>query len=86
MTKKNKIKLIIMLATTRIYKNNQTVIPKEIRKKYDVDENTVVEWDINKNGEPEIRFRKKITIDEMVGAIDLGYETNAVELKKELYK
>ncbi|MDO5852020.1 MAG: AbrB/MazE/SpoVT family DNA-binding domain-containing protein [Methanobacteriaceae archaeon] len=75
-----------MLATTKIYKNNQTVIPKEIRKKFNIDKNTIIEWDISKDGKPEINFRKKVSIDEMIGSIKLDYKTNAVELEKELYK
>ena len=50
---------MLILATSKIQSNYQTTIPKEIRKNYDIDNETVVEWFINKNGNPEINFRKK---------------------------
>lgn len=77
---------MITLAQTKLYKNKQTAIPSQIRKKFNVDENTIIEWGIEDNGQPAIRFRKKIPFKEMEGAIDLGYETNSVELVKEIYK
>ena len=50
---------MLILATSNIQSNYQTTIPKEIRKNYDIDNDTVVEWAINDNGNPEINFRKK---------------------------
>ena len=50
---------MLILATSKIQSNYQTTIPKEIRKNYDIDNDTVVEWTINENGNPEINFRKK---------------------------
>jgi len=50
---------MLILATSKIQSNYQTTIPKEIRKNYDIDKDTVVEWAINDNGNPEINFRKK---------------------------
>ena len=53
---------MLILATSKIQSNYQTTIPKEIRKNYDIDNDTVVEWTINENGNPEINFRKKETL------------------------
>lgn len=50
---------MLILATSKIQSNYQTTIPKEIRKNYDIDNDTIVEWIINENGNPEINFRKK---------------------------
>ena len=50
---------MLILATSKIQSNYQTTIPKEIRKNYDIDNDTVVEWAINDNGNPEINFRKQ---------------------------
>ena len=50
---------MLLLAETKIYKNFQTAIPKEIRKRFDIDKNTVVEWFVNEKGETEVKFRKK---------------------------
>ena len=80
------MKKMLILATSKIQSNYQTTIPKEIRKNYDIDNNTVVEWFINENGNPEINFRRKRNIKELKGMIQLDYETNSVELKRELYQ
>ncbi len=54
-----------ILAITKIYKNFQTVIPKEIRKEFNIDDNTVIEWNITDNGEPKINFRQKVTLKDV---------------------
>ena len=53
---------MLILATSKIQSNYQTTIPKEIRKNYDIDNDTIVEWAINEKGNPEINFRKKETL------------------------
>lgn len=53
-----------VLANTKIYKNYQTVIPKEIRKEFNVTDKTVIEWSII-NGEPSIKFRQKVTLNDV---------------------
>ena len=75
---------MIILATSKIQSNYQTTIPKEIRKNYDIDDDTVVEWAINNNGNPEINFRKKRNFKDLVGAFKSDERTNAVELKRSL--
>lgn len=77
---------MIAIATSKLYKNKQTSIPSEIRKRFNVDDDTIIEWGISDDGKPEINFRKKRNMKNMIGAIKLGYETNAVELERELYK
>ena len=76
---------MLILATSKIQSNYQTTIPKEIRKNYDIDNNTVVEWTINDNGNPEINFRKK-SFKNLGGAFKSDERTNAVELKRSLYE
>jgi len=75
-----------MTVTTKIYENNQTSIPSEIRKKFGIGKNDFVEWSINKKGKPEIKFRKKKNWEDIEGKIKLDYKTNSVDLKRELYK
>ena len=77
---------MLILATSKIQSNYQTTIPKEIRKNYDIDDDTIVEWSINNNGNPEINFRKKRNFKDLVGAFKSDERTNAVELKRSLYK
>lgn len=75
-----------MSVTTKIYNNFQTAIPSEIRKKLGIDENYLIEWSIDENNEPRIRFRKKMSFKDISGIIKLDHKTDSVELKKELYK
>lgn len=77
---------MLILATSKIQSNYQTTIPKEIRKNYDIDNDTIVEWAINENGNPEINFRKKRNFKDLVGAFKSDEKTNAVELKRSLYE
>ena len=77
---------MLILATSKIQSNYQTTIPKEIRKNYDIDNDTVVEWAINDNGNPEINFRKKRSFTNLGGAFKSDERTNAVELKRSLYE
>ena len=77
---------MLILATSKIQSNYQTTIPKGIRKNYDIDNDTVVEWAINENGNPEINFRKKRNFKDLVGAFKSDEKTNAVELKRSLYE
>ena len=74
---------MLILATSKIQSNYQTTIPKEIRKNYDIDNDTVVEWAINENGNPEINFRKKRNFKDSFKSDE---KTNAVELKRSLYE
>lgn len=77
---------MLILATSKIQSNYQTTIPKEIRKNYNIDNDTVVEWAINENGNPEINFRKKRNFKDLVGAFKTDKKTNAVELKRSIYE
>ena len=63
---------MVNVGTTRIYKNNQTTIPSKIRKLFDVSEDTVMDWDLNS--------------DNVAGLGKSKETTNAVELKRSLYK
>ena len=61
--------MIDILANTKMYKNKQTIIPSEIREKFDVDEDTIIEWGVDEHGDPKINFRKKITLKDVAGMI-----------------
>lgn len=75
-----------ILATSKVYGNFQTSIPKEIRKNFNVDKNTILEWELNDEGKTVITFRTKRDIKNIVGAFSLDEKTNSVDLKKSLYK
>jgi len=72
-----------MTVTTKIYENNQTDIPSEIRKKFNIGKNDLVEWSINEKNEVKIKFRKKVSFKDIRSKGKIGYKTNAVDLKKE---
>ena len=75
----------MMIANTKIYKNFQTSIPKEVREVFDIDENTIVEWGITDEGQPEVNFRNKVRLNDVIGIVKTEEITNSVELKKEVY-
>ena len=76
----------MIIGHTKIYKNFQTSIPKEVRETFGVNKDTIVEWGIDENGEPKVNFRKKVNVEDIIGLIKTDEPTNSVELKKELYK
>jgi len=73
-----------MTSQTKISKGFQTVVPSEIRKKFDVWPGDILEWKPTKNG-AEIKFRKKVTFQDIAGMVK-GEPTDAVELKKKLQR
>lgn len=75
-----------MIVTSKVYKNNQTSIPSSIRKKFNIDENSLIDWTINENGKIELNFRKKLKFEDVKGICKTNEITNAVKLKRSLYK
>lgn len=76
----------MIYTNSKINKNNQISIPSEIRKMFDVKADDIVEWRVDDDGEIKLKFRKKVTFDDVRGFIKLDYKTDAVELEKELYE
>ncbi len=78
---------MVNVGTTKIYKNNQTTVPSKIRKLFNVSEDTEVDWDLNSDNIITITFKtKKTSIRDLVGLGKSKEITNAVELKRGLYK
>jgi len=75
-----------IIIETKVYSGNQTTIPSEFRKKHNIQKNDIVEWKEEKDGTIKVNFRKKVTIDDIIGIGKTKNTTNAVKLKKELYK
>lgn len=73
------------IATTKIYKNFQTSIPKEMREAFNINEKTIVEWGINEKGEPEVNFRNKVELKDIIGMVKTEEVTDSVKLKREIY-
>ncbi|MBZ2167103.1 AbrB/MazE/SpoVT family DNA-binding domain-containing protein [Methanobacterium spitsbergense] len=74
-----------MVTETKISKGFQTVVPSKIRKMFKVGPGDIVEWKTDKNNRVEVFFRKKITINDVLGMID-GPKTDAVEMKKRIQR
>ncbi len=45
--------------TTHVYSNGQTTSPSEIRKKYDLNEKSVIEWIEKEDEKIEINFKEE---------------------------
>jgi bifunctional DNA-binding transcriptional regulator/antitoxin component of YhaV-PrlF toxin-antitoxin module len=75
-----------MNPTTKIYAGYQTVIPLEIRKKLNITHNHVLEWTTTKEGEAKITFKKKKSINDIIGIAHSKEPTNAVEMKKKIQR
>lgn len=75
-----------MINETKVYKKNQTTIPSEIRKKFNVKPDDIVVWEENEGGEIVVSFRKKLSFKDMKGSANVKEETNAVELERDLYR
>ena len=75
-----------VLANTKVYNNYQTAITKEMREKFNIDKETVIEWGVNDDGTPRINFRKKVTVDDVLGMIDDDGTESSVELKRSIYE
>lgn len=73
-----------MIAKTSIYNRYQTVIPKEIRNKLNLDKEQIIEWDINDDGKVELTFRKKLTTKDMIGRYTTKEPFNATEKLKKI--
>lgn len=61
--------MIDILANTKMYRNKQTIIPSEVRDRFNVDEDTIIEWGVNESGKPTINFRKKVTLKDVAGMV-----------------
>lgn len=59
----------MIVAKTKIYNNYQTSIPKPIREEYNITQDTIVEWGISEAGEPEVKFREKVKLKDIIGLI-----------------
>lgn len=70
---------------TKINREGQTTIPSEYRKEYNLTNDDIVEWKKNEMGEIIASFRKKVTIDEIIGTIKTKEKINSVELVRNIY-
>ncbi len=61
--------MIDILANTKMYRNKQTIIPSEVRDRFNVDNDTIIEWGVDESGNPTINFRKKVRLNDVAGMV-----------------
>ncbi|GAA5818635.1 MAG: AbrB/MazE/SpoVT family DNA-binding domain-containing protein [Methanobrevibacter sp. CfCl-M3] len=72
------------MITTKVYDNLQTAIPSEIRKKFNVLPDDIVEWFTEENGEVKVKFRKKSKLFDIVGIVSSETPVDSVKIQKKL--
>lgn len=78
---------MINIATTKLYKNNQTAVPSEIRKEFGLKPDVLIYWNKNEKGEIFVEFKENnLSFDDLVGIGSSPDKTNSVNLKRGLYK
>ena len=70
------------MLSSKLYNNNQTIVPSEIRKKHNLKPGSIIEWIEDDDGEIKIKFRPKSELKDIVGILNTKKPTNAVKLKK----
>ncbi len=58
-----------MTCETKISKDFQTVVPSDIRKKFDLSPGDILVWKTTNNG-ANIIFRKKVNIEDIFGIVE----------------
>lgn len=78
---------MVNVGVTKIYKNNQTTIPSKIRKELNITENSIINWNLNPDNTITLKIEnEKASVRDLVGLGSTKEVTNAVELKRSLYK
>ena len=70
------------MLTSKMYNNNQIIVPSSIRKRHNLKPGSIVEWIEDDNGEIKINFREKSELRDIIGIINTKKPTDAVKLKK----
>ena len=69
-----------MVESTKVYAGGQTVIPISIRKELNIEKDDQLNWTIE-DGKMVVEVMKQKSLDDLVGIIELPYETDTVDLK-----
>lgn len=72
------------MTSTKIYENNQTVVPSEVRKRFNLKPDDIIEWIITEDGRTELEFRKKSTLEDILGKAIAKEPINSVKLQKRI--
>lgn len=76
-----------MIESTKMYKGYQTEIPSKNQKGINIKNNEIIEWKSDKDTRTiTLSFRKKESIIDLAGIIEMDEQTNAVELKRKVQR
>jgi len=75
-----------MTVMTKIYNKYQTVIPKEIRERFNITKEHLIEWNIDENGSLNLTFIKNLDFEDMAGIFKSEKPTDSVKLKKSVQR
>jgi AbrB family looped-hinge helix DNA binding protein len=78
--------IVIIILTTKVYANHQTAIPSEIRKKFNIMADDIVEWIEYEDGEIRLKFRKKSNLTDIVGLVTSKKPIDSAKLQKKIDK
>ena len=69
---------------TKLYRGSQTVVPEAIKKALNVDNDSIIQWKLNKEKQiAEVSFRKKRALSEIIAIVkDDGKDS--VNIKKKI--
>lgn len=70
----------------KLYNGKQVTIPSVYRKKFNIEKDDIIQWKENEKGELVVSFRKKVKPSDVRGIGKTKEVTNAVKLKRGLYK
>ena len=75
---------MIILIETKIYRGSQTVVPASVKKALNVDDDSIVQWNVIEERQVvEVSFRKKRSLSEIIGMVkDDGRDS--VKIKKKI--
>lgn len=78
---------MVVVGKSRLYKNNQTTVPSIIRKELNIKQDSIINWELNSDNSVTIKINdEKTTLRDLAGIGKSNEKTNAVELKRGLYK
>lgn len=69
---------------TKIYRGSQTVIPASVRKALNVDDDSIVQWDVDEDKQiAVVSFRRKRSLSKIIGMVE-DDGRDSVEIKKKI--
>lgn len=71
-----------MCPETKVTEANQTQVPATLRAKFGIGPGDVIVWEETASGEVRVRFRRRRTLQDLVGLVDRGHGGDALRDKR----